>query len=132
MPAIPIWLPVAWSYAKRYAWLAFAVLSAVLAYVLLRRPDPGDLAKQLEEVNRLHDEELKRIQDAQAEHDRQRDEDQRKLEDALAKLDESHRQAIAALDDEKRKQVEQLLKEHGDDPAALADLLAKELGLQVR
>ena len=124
-------LSVLWSYVRRYAWIAFAILSFTLAYILFKRPASADLAKQLEDIQRLHDEELQRIKDADASKLQQEQENQRKLEEALAFLDEQHRQALAKLDAEQKATIDEIVSKSGDDPSALAEQLAKQLGLSV-
>ncbi len=77
-------LQLAWAWLKKYAWIIFAVLAGVLAIILFQR-SPSDLADQINEINKRHAEEIRKI-----------------------------------------------LKEHGDDPDALAAELAEVLGLQVQ
>ncbi len=124
-------LKIAWEYVKKYAWIAFAVVAGVLAMVLLRK-GPTDMADQIEAINKRHAEEIARIRAAEETRLQEHAENQKRLEDALKVLDERYRTAIAGLDTEKKAEVDRILKEHGDDPDALAAELAAALGLQVQ
>jgi len=124
-------LKIAWEYTKKYAWIVFAVLAGILAMVLLRR-GPTDMADQIEAINKRHAEEIARIRAAEETRLREHEENQRRLEDALKVLDERYREALKGLDAGKKAEVDRILKEHGDDPQALAEELAAALGLQVQ
>lgn len=124
-------LKVAWLFVKKYAWIIFAVLAGVLAIVLLRRT-PTDLADQIDAINKRHEEEIRKIREAEEQRLREREENQKRLEDTLRQLDERYKRAIADLDVQKREEVDRILREHGDDPDALAEELATVLGLQVQ
>lgn len=124
-------LKVTWLFVKKYAWIFFAVLAGVLAIILLRR-SPSDIADQIDAINKRHEEELKKIREADELRLREREENQKRLEDTLKQLDERYKRAIADLDVQKRAEVDRLLKEYENNPDALAEELAKTLGLQVQ
>lgn len=124
-------LRVAWAFTKKYAWVFFAVAAGVLAIILFRR-SPTDLADQLNEINRRHEEEIRRIREAEEKRLHEREENQRRLEETLKQLDDRYKKAISDLDAQKRTEVDRILRDHGDDPNALAEELAKALGLQVQ
>lgn len=124
-------LKVAWAFVKKYAWIFFAILAGILGLLLFRRT-PSDIADQIDAINKRHEEEIKKIQDADNQHAKDLEENQKRLEDALKRLDQQYRDAIAQLDDEKRAEVDRILREHGNDPDALAKELADALGLQVK
>jgi hypothetical protein len=125
-------LLIAWAYIKKYSWIFFAVLAAVLAFVLLRQGAPTDLAQQIDAINKRHADEIKAIQDADAQQLAAHEANEKKLQQALALLDERYKQQLNALDDQKRAEVDKILAESGNDPQALADALAKQLDLQVK
>lgn len=124
-------LRIAWEYAKKYAWIVFAVLAGVLAMALLRR-SPTDMADQIEAINKRHAEEIARIRAAEETRLLEHKENQKRLEDALKVLDERYREAMKGLDAEEKAEVDRILKEHGNDPQALAEELANALGLRVQ
>jgi hypothetical protein len=124
-------LKIAWLFVKKYAWLFFAVIAGILAIVVFRK-SPTDLADQIDAINKRHAEELRKIREAEEQHAREREENQKRLEETLKMLDERYKRAIADLDTQKRAEVDRILREHGDDPDALAEELANALGLQVQ
>jgi hypothetical protein len=124
-------LKVAWLFVKKYAWLFFAVIAGILAIVVFRK-SPTDLADQIDAINKRHAEELRKIREAEEQRTREREENQKRLEETLKMLDERYKRAIADLDTQKRAEVDRILREHGDDPDALAEELANALGLQVQ
>jgi hydroxylamine reductase (hybrid-cluster protein) len=123
---------VLWSYVKKYAWIAFAILAFVFGYMLFKRSSVTDLAEQLDNIRRRHEEELSAIRAANEEQTRQRIENEKKLQQALSLLDESYKAKLRDIDSDKRKEIENILRESGDDPQELAELLAKKLDLQVK
>jgi hypothetical protein len=124
-------LKVAWLFVKKYAWILFAVIAGILAIVVFRK-SPTDLADQIDAINKRHAEEIRKIREAEEERTREREQNQKRLEETLKVLDERYKRAIADLDTQKRAEVDRILKEHGDDPDALAEELANALGLQVQ
>lgn len=125
-------LVVIWSYVKKYAWIFFAVVAFAFGYLLFKRTAPSDLAEQLDSIRRRHEEELNAIRAANEEQNRQRIENEKKLQQALSLLDESYKAKLRDIDDEKRKEIDKILSDHGDDPQELAELLAKKLDFQVK
>lgn len=123
-------LRIAWIYCKKYAWIGFAVLAAVLGYFLLRR-NLGDVSQIVGDVSKQHDEEIRRIREADEQRRQALEANQKKMEEALKLLDEKHRLDIEQLDAEQRKEADRLVAEHGDDPRALAEALAQAFGLKV-
>lgn len=124
-------LKIAYEYIKKYAWLFFAIVAGILAIVVFRRT-PTDLAEQIDAINKRHAEEIRKIREAEELRFREREENQKQLEDTLKQLDDRYKRAIVDLDAQKRAEVDRILKEHGDDPDALAAELAEVLGLQVQ
>lgn len=124
-------LKVAWAFVKKYAWVFFAVAAGILAIVVFRR-NPSDLADQINEINKRHEEEIRRIREAEENRLREREDNQRRLEETMRQLDDRYKKAIGDLDAQKRTEVDRILREHGNDPDALAKELAEVLGLQVQ
>lgn len=124
-------LKIAYEYVKKYAWLFFAVIAGILAIIVFRRT-PTDLADQIDAINKRHEEEVRKIREAEELRFREREENQKRLEDTLKLLDDRYKRAIADLNVQKRAEIDRILKDHGDDPDALAAELAEVLGLQVQ
>jgi hypothetical protein len=122
---------VAWQFVKKWAWLAFAVATGVLAILLLGK-SPTDLAKTLADINKRHEEEIARIKAADAAQLAEHERNQAQLEAALKLLDDRYRAALAGLDADKQAEIDAIVKAHGSDPSALAAQLAATLGFQVQ
>ncbi len=124
-------LQIAWQFVKKWAWLAFAISTSVLAVILLGK-SPTDLANTIADINKRHEEEIARIKAADATLLAEHEKNQAQLEAALKLLDDRYRSALAGLDAGKQAEVDAIVKAHGNDPAALAAELAATLGFQVK
>jgi hypothetical protein len=125
-------LQIAWMWIKQYAWIIFAVSTFVLGYMLFRSVTSEELTKQLDEIRKRYEEELRAIQEANSEQQRKRDENERRLQEALSLLDEKYRKQLADLDASKKVEIDRILSQNNGDPKSLAELLAKTLDLQVK
>lgn len=125
-------LLIFWSYVKKYAWIFFAVISGVLAYMLFRKSDPTQLFEHLDAIQKRHADEIKAIQDANTKNESDRAANEKKLQKALELLDERYKQQLIELDQQKKVEIDKILSESNGDPQILADALAKQLDLQVK
>lgn len=125
-------LLIAWAWVKKYAWILFAITSIVLVYVLFRKGTSSDISSAIEDIKRRHDEEIRAITEANSQRDAAHIENEKKLQQALRLLDEKYKKQLGELDNQKRIEVDKIIAESGNDPAALADALAKQLDLQVK
>ena len=125
-------LLIFWSYIKKYAWIFFAIISGVLAYMLLRKGNPNELIQHIEAIQKRHADEIKAIQDAHAQNEADRAANEKKLQKALELLDEHYKKQLIELDQQKRVEIDKILLESDGDPQALADVLAKQLDLHVK
>jgi hypothetical protein len=125
-------LLIAWSYVKKYIWIFFAVLAGLFAFLLLRKGSPTDLSEQIEAINKRHADEIKAIQEAENKRIADYEVNEKKLKQALALLDERYSQQLAALDDQKKLEINKILSNSGNDPQILAEMLAKQLDLQIK
>lgn len=118
-----------WVYCKKF-WFVFA---GVLGFVLFSawRSDRSSLSKTLEEIKKAHDDELREIQEAQAQRDRDRIESERRLQEHLALIEKQYVQAQKELDDKKKQELRRIIEETKDDPAELARRLADATGFAV-
>ena len=124
-------LKIAWLWIKKYYGICFAVLASVLAYILFRKGSPTDMATQIDAINTRHQAEIDAIKKANDVDIAEHEANQARLEAALKLLDNRYRTAIANLDTQKQAEIVQIVKQSGNDPVALAELLAKTLGFQV-
>lgn len=123
-------LRAAWLWFRQY-WQIIAVVVAFVAGYLLFRRQNADLTKQLDEIRKQY---MREINDLQSAHDaeiRKREENERRLEQRLSDIQRQYDEAKRKLDDEKKKQVVEILEKYGDDPDELARRLSETTGFTV-
>lgn len=123
-------LKIVWSYVKKYWGFLAIIIGGIVGYIFLRKKDVA-FVEDLKRINDVHAQELKKIQDARAEEQRLNAENQAKLEQTLETIKKQYEQQNKALDDKKKKEIEDIVKEHGSDPDALAKKLADVTGFKV-
>lgn len=120
-----IWLSV-----KKYWQVAALVVGAVVGFLLLQRRENA-FVEDFKKVQENHAEELKKIQAARDEERVRLVENQKKLETALSEIQKKYDAEERQFDAKKKAEVEQIVKEHGDDPDALAQKLSDATGFRV-
>lgn len=119
-----------WAYVKKYWSYVALVLAVIFGYLLFRR-EQVDFADQLKKIQDAHDEELKKIQDARAQEEKQHEENEKKLQSALDAVQKQYDDAKKDLDAKKKKEIEDLVKQYGNDPTALAQKLSEATGFTI-
>lgn len=122
-------LKVAFSYVKKYWWIA----AAIVGFVLFKRwmDQSGDIAKTLEDIQKAHDEELKSIKDADAARSKATQDNIQKMQDRLDAVEKQYEAAQQQLDDSKREQIKQILATDSNDPDALSQKLSDATGFKI-
>ncbi len=123
-------LLIIWSFIKKY-WELFLLLTGAFVALFLLRQQKVSFMDDMKRIQDAHDEEVKRINAARDEERRQRIENERKLNNALQVVQAQYDAAKRELDDKKKKEVEQLVKEFGDRPEELARKLSEATGFVV-
>lgn len=123
-------LATVWAYVKKYWSLALLVVGAVAAFFVFRQREIS-FADEYKKIKDAHDEELKKIQEARAEEQRQHEENRRKLEATLAAVQQQYDDAKKDLDAKKKAQIEELVKKYKDDPDELAKQLSAATGFVI-
>ena len=119
-----------WLYIKKYWQVISMICGGVAAFLLLRKEDKS-FQDELKKLQNSHDEELKKIQLAHDEERRQHEENVKKLQETLANVQSQYDAAKKELDDEKKKEIEELVKNYGEDPEALSQKLSEVTGFQI-
>lgn len=123
-------LATVWIYVKKY-WSLAALVVGVIAAVFVFRKREISFADEFKKINDVHNEELKKIQEARAEEQRQHAENERKLKETLDAVQKHYDDAKKDLDTKKKKEVEDLVKQYKDDPDTLARKLSEATGFTV-
>lgn len=124
---------IIWAYTKKYWGIAVAVVVfVVFVIVKLRAADQiQKLLEQLAENDRLHKEELAKIQ---ASHDAEIIEHAEHLKQLEVTLKDVEAQYVAAksqLDVDKKAEIKKLVDQYFDDPDELAKRLSEATGIPI-
>ena len=119
-----------WAYVKKY-WSLVALIAGVIIGVIFFRKEQIDFADNLKKINDAHDAEIKAIQEARAEEERQHQANLKKLQDTLDAVQAHYDDAKKDLDDKKKKEIADLVKQYGDNPDVLAQKLSEATGFTI-
>lgn len=110
--------------------MALLVIGGIAAVIVFRQREVS-FADEYQKIKAVHDEELKQIQDARAEEQRQHQANVKKLQDTLDAVQKHYDEAKKDLDTKKKKEIEELVKQYKDDPGALAKKLSESTGFTI-
>lgn len=122
-----MWFQTAIAYIKKYWGIAALVLTAIFGFFLFRKQST-DFVDNLKKIQDAHDEELKQIQEARDAEEKQHLENEKKLQAALETVQTHYDDAKKDLDSKKKKEIEDLIKQYGDNPDVLAKKLSEATG----
>lgn len=124
---------IAWSYTKKYFWLITLVIGFILGLVLMivaRRPMDADWQKRIDELQKKHLEEVERIR---MEQEKKSLELIKKYEATLSDIERQYAAKQKKLEEEKRKEIEDIIVQYGNDPVKVTQELAGLLpGIEVK
>lgn len=118
------------SYVKKYWKVAALVIGLILGYFIFRKRE-SDFTKRLNDINVAHAKEIKKIDDARKEEKKKLEENEKRLKEALEEVKRAYESAKLELSKKKEREIEKIVKEHGDDPTALANALAESTGFKI-
>lgn len=119
-----------WLNAKKYWKIGALIVGAMVGFILFRSRENA-FVEDFKKVQESHAEELKKIQQARDEERTKLVDNQKKLELTLAEIQKKYDKEERQFDDKKKAEVEQIVKEHGSDPTALAEKLSEATGFKV-
>jgi len=123
-------LQIMWSFVKKY-WQVMLLGLSVLATVVLFKKQQSDFANELKKINDAHQAEVDAINKARQEEIDQHNRDEKVLKDALAAAQKEYDAASKSLDEQKKKEIEQLVKQYSNDPTQLAQKLSDATGFKI-
>lgn len=130
MLTVWIFLKKAWVFVRTYWQYIVLAVAVIFGYLLFRRQD-FDFSRQLSEIQDRHQRELEEIRQAYDEESKRRAENEAKLAERLAVIQQQFDDAQKELDSTKKKQVEELVRQYGDQPDVLAQKLSALTGFTV-
>lgn len=123
-------LKTALALLKKYWKVLAVILAATVGFFLLRKRDLS-FVDELRKVQASHDEEVRQINAVREEERKQHAENLRRRDEALAVVQRQYDESMTQLDSKKKKEIEQIVKEHGKDPVALAQKLSEATGFTI-
>jgi Skp family chaperone for outer membrane proteins len=123
-------LQTVYAWIKKYWQLLLLIVATVFGVLFFRRQENG-FSSDLKAIRDAHEDELKRIQSARDEEKRQHIENQKRLESALATVQEQYDLAKKDLDQKKKREIEEIVSQYGDNPTELAKQLSSVTGFSI-
>lgn len=127
---MPFFLQKFWVFLKQY-WKYILIGGAAIIGALLLRGNRVNFMDQIEAIKKAHEEELRKIESAREEERKKNKEALEKLQRRLDEIKRQYEEAKIELDRKKKKEIEDLMSKHGDDPQVLAEKLSEVTGFKV-
>lgn len=89
------------------------------------------MTQRLKDIDSVHREELKKIDEARLRERKEKEESERKYQEALVLIREKYESDKMSLDKRKEKEIKRIVAHHGNDPKELALQLSKATGFEV-
>ena len=130
-PIITKILSKSWELVKPHVFPMLLVLVVTFAAFKLYRRDLSNISERLNQMQLIHDEELKKVRDIYTEERREHEENLKKLQAALEDVEKKHDEDIKALDEKKSKTVKKLVETYKDDAKGMTEQVSKATGFPV-
>lgn len=127
---MPVFFVKLWLYVKKYWSYILLILGIIIALIFFRQ-EQLDFAEQFKKIQEAHEEELRKIEEARLQERKEHEANLKKLQDALAAVQAQYDAAKKDLDAKKKKEIEHLVKEYGDNPDELAKKLSEVTGFVI-
>lgn len=115
---------------KKYWKYVALVVGGVVGYVLLK-DKAGSFIDDFRKVKKVHEEEVKAIEDAHEEERVQKAKNLKNYTEAVKKIEEEYAAKNEKLDRKKKKEIKRLVDKHGNDPGRLAEELSSATGFRI-
>lgn len=119
-----------WVGIKRHWQLAALITGTVVGYVLFRRREISfvDDYRQIQEAHRA---ELLKIEEARQEERKQHEENENRLKNTLDAVQKQYDEQKKQLNQKKKAEVEQIVKDYSNKPEELAKQLSAVTGFTI-
>lgn len=118
------------TYVKKYWQVALLIVGVIVGVVIFRRKDIS-FVEDYQKIQDVHKKELDAIQAANDEERKKLQANQAQLQTALDTIQKQYDSQQKQLDDAKKAEIAQIVKDHGNDPDALAQKLSDATGFKV-
>lgn len=126
--ATKIFLKKAWSFTKNY-WYIPVVLVAILITFLVTKTNNEKLLSILNRANENHKKEIDIINSLHKEEIKKRDQLLKEHAETLEILEREYQLKLSELDENKKKEVDNIIKKFDGDTESLAKELSKKFGV---
>ena len=124
------WFSKIWAFIKKH-WQLILLVIIVIAGAYAYRRREVDFIDDYRKIQDAHAQEIRKIQAAQDEERHRLEENQKHLQAALDAVKKQYDEAQKELDDRKKKEVDQIVHDYGNNPDELAKKLAEVGGFAV-
>lgn len=125
-----ITIKIVWTFVKKYWQLVLLVVGGI-AGVFLFRERENSFTEDYNKIQDSHAKEIDAINKANDVERAQLEANQQKLQAALDAVQKQYDVNSKELDDKKKAEITQIVKDHGNDPVALSQKLSEATGFQV-
>ena len=127
--AVMVALKKAWAWIKKHWQLFVGMAVPVVIYLVTRRPP--NLSKVLDRVRDDYDKEISAIERANDQERKDKEAAVKRYQEALTAIEKKYQEKNESLDQQKRAEVEKILKDHGDDPDEITRRLSELTGFEI-
>ena len=125
-----VWLKSVWSWCKKYWQIIVGFCSALLIFVLTRKPpDPRAV---LEKSNETHKKEVDALRRAHEAEIAARAAALDRLKETMLDVEKAFEKASKDLTTKKRKEITKIIKENDGDPDAITEKLSALTGFKIK
>lgn len=115
---------------KKYWQIGLLILGVVIGAFVFKKTDDS-FADKFKKIQDAHDEELKKIEEAHVQERHEHEINVKKLQDTLDVIQKQYNSAKKDLDDNKKKEIEEIVKKYHNDPDSLTKRLSDVTGFIV-
>lgn len=119
-----------WAVVKKYWQLILLVVGAIISFFLFRQKE-NSFVQDYQKIQDNHAKEIDTINAANKEEETKLLANQQKLQTALDAVQKQYDAQNQALDDKKKAEITQIVKDYGHDPVALTQQLSQATGFTV-
>ena len=105
-------------------------LALIFSIFLFRRRDQN-FAERLEKIQDDHKKEIQKINEIREKERRQHEENESRLKETLSLIQAEYDSSKKELDKKKKKQIQEIVKVHGNNPDELATQLSNVTGFKI-
>jgi len=123
-------LQKAWLWCK-HNWKVVALLVYTILLYLLFSKNARKAKSVLEESRKAHQAEIKSLKKAHTSEIQKRDENLKRYQEIMKQIEQEYAERRESLSAAKKKQIKEIVNNHGTDPQKLAELVKDSFGFEI-